>query len=70
MIRIDLMLASQKLNIIPAAKPVRQKVKHFHSDRHQIIQTKVDNLLRAGFIKEVKYPEIDGQCGGGSKEGQ
>ena len=29
----------------------------FHPDRHQIIQTKVDNLLRAGFIREVKYPE-------------
>ena len=25
--------------------------------RHQIIQAKVDNLLKAGFIKEVKYPE-------------
>ena len=24
---------------------------------HQIIQTEVDNLLRASFIKEVKYPE-------------
>ena len=30
---------------------------HFHLDRHQIIQTEVDNLLKAGFIREVKYPE-------------
>ena len=32
-------------------------MRHFHPDRHQIIQTEVDNLLRASFIKEVKYPE-------------
>ena len=38
MIGIDPMLASQKLNIISMAKPVRQKVRHFHSDRYLIIQ--------------------------------
>ena len=38
MTKIDLMLASHKLNIIPAAKPVRQKLRHFHPDRHLIIQ--------------------------------
>ena len=37
---IDPMLASHKLNIIHTAKHVRQKVRHFHPDRHQIIQTK------------------------------
>ena len=30
---------------------------HFHPDRHQVIQIEVDNLLSAGLIKEVKYPE-------------
>ena len=57
MIVINPMLASHKLNIIPAARPVRQKVRLFHPDRHQIIKKEVDNLLRAGFIKQVKYPE-------------
>ena len=57
MIEINPMLAAHKLNIILAAKPIRQKVRCFHPDRHQIIQTKVDNLLRAGFIREVKYPK-------------
>ena len=57
MVGIDPMLASHKLNIIALAKPIRQKIRHFHPDRHQIIQTKVDNLLRASFIREVKYPE-------------
>ena len=57
MIEIDPMLAYLKLNIIPAAKSVRQKVRCFHPDHHQIIQADVNNLLRAGIIREVKYLE-------------
>ena len=57
MVGINPTKASQKLNIIPAAKPIRQKVRRFHPVHHQIIQTEVDNLLRAGFIREVKYPK-------------
>ena len=58
MIGINLtMVAFHKLNIILAAKPIRQKVRRFHPNRHQIIQTEVENLLRAGFIREVKYPK-------------
>ena len=51
------MLASHKLNVIAIAKPVRQKIRRFHSDRHQIIQIEVDNLLSASFIRKGKYPE-------------
>ena len=50
--------ASHKLNVAPSAKPVRQKVRCFHPDRHLVIQTKVDNLLHNGFIRAVKYPEL------------
>ena len=57
MVEINLMMASQKLNILPTAKPIRQKVRRFHPDRHQIIKTEVDNLLAAGFIREVKCPK-------------
>ena len=32
MVRIDLILASHKLNIVHTAKPVRQKVRRFHPD--------------------------------------
>ena len=49
--------ASHKLNVIPSAKPVRQKVRHFHFDRLQVIQIEVDNLLKTRFIREIKYPE-------------
>ena len=52
MVGINPTVASRKLN-----RPVRQKVRRFHPTCHQIIQTEVDNLLRAGFIREVKYPE-------------
>ena len=36
---------------------MRHKVRCFYLGRHRVIQTEVDNLLRAGFIREVKYPE-------------
>ena len=54
---IDPTLVSHKLNITASMKPIRQKIRHFHPDRHQIIQTEVDNPLRASFIREVKYPK-------------
>ena len=57
MVGINSMVASHKLNVLPTAKPIRQKVRRFHPDRHHIIQMKADNLLAAGFIREVKYPE-------------
>ena len=49
--------ASHNLNILPSARPVWQRVRRFHLDRHQIIQAEVDNLLKVGFIREVKYSE-------------
>ena len=57
MIGINPTMAFYKISIIPAAIQVRQKVRCFHPYRHQIIQTEVDNLVRAGFIREVKYPK-------------
>ena len=49
--------ASHRLNVAPSAKPVRQKVRCFHPNRHLVIQTEVDNLLPNGFIRAVKYPD-------------
>ena len=57
MTRISPVNASHKLNVLPSARPVRQRVRRFHPDRHQIIQAEVDNLLKAGFIRDVKYSE-------------
>ena len=40
--------------IIPTARSIRQRVRRFYPNRHQIIQMEVDNLLKVGFIKEMK----------------
>ena len=57
MVGINPIVASHNLNIFHTTEPVRKKVRRFHLDQHQIIQKEVDNLLTAGFIREVKYPE-------------
>ena len=57
MVGISPTVASHKLNIIPTVRPVRQKVRRFHSDHYQIFQMEVDNLLKVSFIREVKYPK-------------
>ena len=57
MVGISPAVASHKLNVFPTANPVRQRVRWFHLDRHQIIHTEVDNLLATCLIREVKYPE-------------
>ena len=57
MVGINLIVASHELNIFPTARQITQKVRRLYPDCHQIIQTEVDNLLRVGFIREVKYPE-------------
>ena len=49
--------ASHRLNVAPSAKPVRQKVRRFHPDRHLVIQTEVDNFLQNRFIRAIKYPD-------------
>ena len=57
MTRISSTHASHRLNVAPSAKPVRQKVRRFHPNRHLVIRTEVDNFLDNGFIRAVKYPE-------------
>lgn len=48
-------IASHKLNIIFFARLMQQRVQHFHSNWKKIMQVEVDNLLRAGFTREVSY---------------
>ena len=57
MLGISPVHASHKLNVASSAKPVRQKVRYFHPDRHLVIQTEVDSLLHSRFIRAVKYPK-------------
>ena len=48
MVGINTTVASHKLNVLPTAKPVRQKVRRLYPDQYQIIQMEVDNLLAVG----------------------
>ena len=57
MTRISPTHASHRLNVAPSSKPVRKKVRRFHSNRHLVIQTEVNNLLHNGFIRAIKYPD-------------
>ncbi|RVX06104.1 Transposon Ty3-I Gag-Pol polyprotein [Vitis vinifera] len=50
-------IASHKLNVFPAARPIRQKIRRFHPDRQRVIQDEINKLLEAGFIREVSYPD-------------
>ncbi|XP_074318676.1 uncharacterized protein LOC141655498 [Silene latifolia] len=57
MIGIDPSVITHKLSYDPSYKPVQQKKRKFVSERNHVINQKVDNLLAAGKIREVKYPE-------------
>nr|CAN65076.1 hypothetical protein VITISV_028912 [Vitis vinifera] len=49
-------IISHKLNVLPTARPVRQRVR-FHPDRQKVIRDEIDKLLETGFIREVEYPD-------------
>ncbi|XP_034674344.1 uncharacterized protein LOC117905555 [Vitis riparia] len=50
-------IVSHRLNVLPTARPIRQKVRRFHLDKQKIIRDEIDKLLEAGFIKEVEYSD-------------
>ncbi|KAI3746808.1 hypothetical protein L6452_09249 [Arctium lappa] len=55
MVGIDPSIISHKLNIDPSFKPVQQKRRKFAPERNKVINDEVDNLLKTGKIREVKY---------------
>ena len=57
MVGINPVHASHKLNVVSSARPVRQRIRRSHPDRHLVIQAEVDNLLKVGFVREVRYLE-------------
>uniref|UniRef100_A0A2N9E2N4 RNase H type-1 domain-containing protein n=1 Tax=Fagus sylvatica TaxID=28930 RepID=A0A2N9E2N4_FAGSY len=48
---------SHKLNVNPSTPPIRQKRRVFAPERNTAVMEEVDKLLKAGFIREVYYPE-------------
>ena len=54
---IDPEVACHKLAIKKGARAVRQKRRCFNQERYEAVNDEVEKLLRAGFIREVSYPE-------------
>ncbi|KAH9698780.1 protein kinase domain-containing protein [Citrus sinensis] len=54
---IDRRVACHKFAIRKGARPVRQKMRCFNQERYEAINAEVEKLLKAGFIREAKYPE-------------
>ncbi|KAJ9557157.1 hypothetical protein OSB04_011771 [Centaurea solstitialis] len=57
MVGIDPDIISHKLNVDPSFKPIKQKRRKFAPERNKVINDEVDNLLKIGKIREVKYPD-------------
>ncbi|XP_024042632.1 uncharacterized protein LOC112099511 [Citrus clementina] len=54
---IDPEVACHKLAVKKGARAVRQKRRCFNQERYEAINGEVEKLWRAGFIREVSYPE-------------
>ncbi|KAI3757692.1 hypothetical protein L6452_05235 [Arctium lappa] len=57
MVGIDPNVISHNLNVDPSFKPIKQKCRKFAPERNKVINDEVDNLLKTGKIREVKYPD-------------
>jgi hypothetical protein len=54
---IDPSVIVHKLNVDPNHRPVKQRRRAFAAERNQAVAEEVEKLLKAGFIREVDYPE-------------
>ncbi|XP_070057177.1 uncharacterized protein [Nicotiana tomentosiformis] len=53
---LDPKVAVHYLSVKNGARPVKQAQRHLRPDLIPVIETKVNKLIEAGFIREVKYP--------------
>ena len=56
MTRISTEVISHELNVDPTFKPIKQKRRKLGPDRAEAVNVEVTRLLKAGLIREVKYP--------------
>ncbi|XP_073038076.1 uncharacterized protein [Primulina eburnea] len=49
-------VAEHRLNILPNARPVKHKKRHFGTEKDKVIQKEVGKLMEAGHIREVQFP--------------
>jgi hypothetical protein len=57
MLGIDPSVIVHKLNVDLNHRPVKQRRRTFAAERNQVVVEEVEKLLKAGFIREVDYPE-------------
>ena len=50
-------LIEHSLNVDPAAKPIKQKLRRFSQDMKDVIRKEISRLLDARFIREVYHPD-------------
>lgn len=53
---IDTSIAEHKLNINSTCHLVKQKLRQFGEEKLQGMKEEVEKLLKASFIRELKYP--------------
>ncbi|XP_075503970.1 uncharacterized protein LOC142541298 [Primulina tabacum] len=53
---ISPLISEHQLNIIPGSHPVKQKKRHFGSEKDKVIDEQVKELLKAGNIREIQFP--------------
>ncbi|XP_073041770.1 uncharacterized protein [Primulina eburnea] len=49
-------VAEHRLNIIPGSRVVKQRKRHFGPEKDKVIASHVEELLKAGQIREVQFP--------------
>ncbi|XP_073017975.1 uncharacterized protein [Primulina eburnea] len=49
-------MAEHRLNIIPGSRVVKQRKRHFGPEKDKVIAGHVEELLKAGQIREVQFP--------------
>ncbi|KAL0445004.1 UNVERIFIED_CONTAM: hypothetical protein Slati_2223100 [Sesamum latifolium] len=54
---IDPEVITHHLSIDPQVKSVKQKKRHFGSEKDKIIQIVIDKLVAAGHVEEIQFPE-------------
>lgn len=54
---IDPEVMTHKLNVLPEARPVKQKKRVVGREKQQATREEVQKLEEAGFIREVMYPQ-------------
>ena len=63
-------LAEHSLNILKGFKPVKQALRRFSEPKRQAMGEELAKLLEAGFIRDIKHPDLASKPGDGTKEGQ